>query len=138
MATRTITSGVIYTNGSLILIGHATGTSHWDIPKGRLNDNETPKQAVVRETKEETGLTIDSDKLIDLGLMPYIHTKDLYLWKYIVDILPDISTIKCESMFINKYGKLVPEMNKFKYATLDESLNFVSKSMAKILKNIRL
>lgn len=30
---------------------------HWDLPKGRLEVGETPMQAAVRETAEETGIT---------------------------------------------------------------------------------
>ena len=29
----------------------------WDLPKGKLSENETPEQAAIREVKEETGLT---------------------------------------------------------------------------------
>lgn len=131
-------SGVIYTDGTLILIGHATGTSHWDIPKGKLNDGESACDAVIRETKEETGLILDVQNLIDLGCMPYTRSKNLHLWKYVVDKLPDISIMHCDSTFIDRFGKTVPELNKFQYVTLNDSLNFVSKSMMNILKNIRL
>jgi 8-oxo-dGTP pyrophosphatase MutT (NUDIX family) len=29
----------------------------WDLPKGKMDDNESPKQCAVREVKEETGLS---------------------------------------------------------------------------------
>lgn len=38
----------------------------WDLPKGKLNGNETPKDAAIREVKEETGLK----ELIITGLLP--------------------------------------------------------------------
>jgi 8-oxo-dGTP pyrophosphatase MutT (NUDIX family) len=37
-----------------LLIRNAKG--HWDFPKGRIEPGETPRQAAVRETAEETGL----------------------------------------------------------------------------------
>lgn len=38
---------------------------NWDFPKGRIEDGETPLQAALRETAEETGLT---DVRFDYGL----------------------------------------------------------------------
>ena len=38
-----------------LLIRHAKG-GHWDFPKGRLEENETDRQAALRELQEETGI----------------------------------------------------------------------------------
>lgn len=39
-----------------------------DIPKGQVEySSETPFQTVIRETKEEIGMDIRNEKLIDLG-----------------------------------------------------------------------
>jgi 8-oxo-dGTP pyrophosphatase MutT (NUDIX family) len=46
----------------------------WDLPKGKLDGKETPKEAAIREVKEETGLK----ELIITGLLPstfHIYTK---------------------------------------------------------------
>lgn len=45
-----------------LLIRHRTG-EHWDFPKGRLEADETDRQAALRELKEETG--IDHIHLVD-------------------------------------------------------------------------
>jgi len=39
-----------------LLLCHVTGQRHWDLPKGGIHDGETPAEAAVRETMEETGL----------------------------------------------------------------------------------
>lgn len=38
-----------------LLLRYPTG--HWDFVKGKIENNEIPEQTVIRETKEETGIT---------------------------------------------------------------------------------
>lgn len=45
-----------------LLLQHANG-GHWYFPKGRLEPGESPKEAALRELREETGLT--DMKLVD-------------------------------------------------------------------------
>jgi 8-oxo-dGTP pyrophosphatase MutT (NUDIX family) len=33
--------------------------NHWALPGGKLDDNELPREAAVRETREEIGILID-------------------------------------------------------------------------------
>lgn len=40
-----------------LLIQHKGG--HWDVPKGKIEDGETPRDAALRELQEETGLTAE-------------------------------------------------------------------------------
>jgi 8-oxo-dGTP pyrophosphatase MutT (NUDIX family) len=34
-------------------------SSFWDVPKGNIEEGETPEQTVIREVKEETGLDVN-------------------------------------------------------------------------------
>jgi 8-oxo-dGTP pyrophosphatase MutT (NUDIX family) len=46
----------------------------WDLPKGKLDDNETLLECAVREVKEETGLTqIKAGKEIDVTYHTYVE-----------------------------------------------------------------
>ena len=38
-----------------LLLNYPSG--HWDFAKGRIEDNESVKDAAIRETREETGIT---------------------------------------------------------------------------------
>jgi 8-oxo-dGTP diphosphatase len=46
--------------GRLLLIqrGHEPETGRWSLPGGRIEPGESDEQAVVRETREETGLRV--------------------------------------------------------------------------------
>jgi mutator protein MutT len=49
--------------GQILLLhrqNHKSEGNKWGIPGGKVEKNETPLQAVIRETKEETGLDISN------------------------------------------------------------------------------
>ena len=52
--------------GRLLLIkrGHAPGAGLWSLPGGRIEPGETDAEALVREMREETGLTVEPGQLI--------------------------------------------------------------------------
>lgn len=62
--------GILVIQGKKVLLvrheeaaSHQTGT--YGLPSGRLEENETHRQAAVRELLEETGLTTSETDLID-------------------------------------------------------------------------
>jgi len=46
--------GLVYNKQGQALLIYRRGS--WDLPKGKIDPGETPKEAAVREVKEETGL----------------------------------------------------------------------------------
>lgn len=62
-------------NGQILLLHRQNNKSQgnkWGIPGGKVEKNETPLQAVIRETKEETGLDI-SDQPIETLKSVYVE-----------------------------------------------------------------
>ena len=48
--------GLIVYNARLLLIATQKG-KRWQLPKGHIEEGETPEQAAIREVQEETGVT---------------------------------------------------------------------------------
>jgi 8-oxo-dGTP diphosphatase len=59
-------------NGRLLMIlrGHDPGRGLWSIPGGRIEPAETAEEAVVREVREETGLTVTCGPLLGTAELP--------------------------------------------------------------------
>ena len=129
--------GVIVTDGERMLLGHATRSPRWDIPKGVAEAGEALAAAARRELFEETGLDAPAAELRPLGVFPYRSGKDLALFAWTVPRLPDPKTLVCVSCFTWK-GSELPEFDRFGLFTHDEALTRVGKSLAALLGGISL
>jgi 8-oxo-dGTP diphosphatase len=62
--------GAVITNdaGQLVLIrrGNPPRADEWSIPGGKVEFGETVREALRREVQEETGLTIEIERLVDV------------------------------------------------------------------------
>ena len=69
---RLIAHGIIKMNNQVLIIKRSeikrgvpnTYASYWDVPGGTVEDKETPRAAVVRETFEEVGLHVKVGKIL--------------------------------------------------------------------------
>ncbi|CAJ0809610.1 NUDIX domain-containing protein [Ralstonia sp. 22086] len=117
-----------------VLLAHATETRHWDIPKGAPDPGENDRDAALRETREETGLVLDSHALIELGRFPYRRDKELHLFATRLRRAEvALDTLTCTSMF-NSYhtGRLIPEMDAYRWTTADEVPQYASQSLTRL------
>ena len=137
MTPRQTSCGVIVTDGERILLGHATRSPRWDIPKGTAEPGETLPAAAARELLEETGLAITPEDLTDLGVHPYLHGKDLALFMWKPAQLPDPQRLICTSRFALPNGTLLPEFDRFGLFAWEDALSRVGKNLARVLASIR-
>ncbi len=110
-------SKVVIANGSdkiLVLFRNESAPKRpltWDLPGGLLEANESPKEAVMREVKEETGIKLNSVKILDVS---YSIKGD----GYDCPIITFIYTHRLESN--TDEVKLSHEHNRYKWVAKDE------------------
>ena len=138
MSTRQTSCGVIVTDRQRILLGHATRSPRWDIPKGVAELDEGFPATAAREVFEETGLTVALDELSELGVYPYLRGKDLALFAWVLPQLPDPQSLSCSTKFALTNGTLLPEFDRFGAFPWDEALQRVGKNLARVLRSISL
>jgi 8-oxo-dGTP diphosphatase len=73
----------------LILRGHEPGKGLWSIPGGRIESGETDEQAVVREVREETGLTVTCGRLLGAAELPGRDGAVIEVRDYLAALSPD-------------------------------------------------
>ena len=134
---KEISCGVIVTDGERLVLGHATRSPRWDIPKGIADPGESLIAAARRELFEETGLDAPEAELKPLGVAPYRSGKDLALFAWAVPVLPDPERLHCASCF-DWRGSMLPEFDRFGLFAHQEALEKVGKAMATRLAGISL
>jgi 8-oxo-dGTP pyrophosphatase MutT (NUDIX family) len=130
---KTTTHGVLILAPSAeLLLCHATGTRHWDIPKGAADDGESSVAAAVREAREECGLVLEADTLRLVGDFAYRPQKDLVLYAALSERI-DVERCVCASTFIDRFGRVRPEMDAFRWTPFIDVGASCAKSMALVL-----
>lgn len=132
-----VSAGVIfYTKDNKVLLAHATGQKHWDIPKGQPEEGEDFIDTAIRECKEEIGFSIeDKDYLEALGIMDYNSQKKLALFLYMGPTLPNVENCICSSFFTDRWNNEVLEVDAFQYIPLEKIEEYATKNLSKTLRN---
>ena len=96
---------IVYKEGKLLLMKrkNAHGDGTWSLPGGHLEKNETFKQCAIRETMEETGMSVNPLRIVSVSndiMSEYgNHYVTLGVIAEHVDGVPEIKEPhKCDSM----------------------------------------
>lgn len=82
-----------------ILLIHRTDENHWEVPGGKVEADENPTEAAVREAEEEVGVEVELKKPFYSG--EFQHDNDIFLWHcYLAstDEVPKIQEEKFDEM----------------------------------------
>ena len=128
-------AGILFLNNGSVLMGHATETPHWDIPKGHIEKGEEPIHAAIRECSEETGVLVEPHELESPGRLDYTSKKELYLFVYKGNNYPEADKCFCASTFV-KNGRTITEMDGFKYVPYSQIRDHARKTMGHLLSKL--
>lgn len=130
---KATTHGILVINPAAeLLLCHSTGNRHWDIPKGMPDEGESSAATALREAREECGLLLETTVLLDLGRFDYRPDKALALHAVLIERI-DASLCVCTSTFEDRWGRLRPEMDDFRWTAFDEISQYVARNMARVL-----
>ncbi len=126
---------VILHPGREVLLCHVTGQRHWDLPKGGIDRGETPREAALRETREETGLVLAAEALADLGRCRYTLKKDLHLFAICVPRF-ELGALHCATRFLDRAsGRWLPEMNGYGWFAFERIEAMCATRLGRLLRH---
>ena len=130
---KRVSCGIIVVNAAHeVLLCHATGTFHWDVPKGGMDPGETPIETALRETREECGLVFAAEDVEDLGGFRYRRSKSLHLFATLTERF-DASRCRCTSHYADGWGRMRPEMDGFEWTPFDRVTLRCARHMGELL-----
>jgi len=114
---KQVSAGVLFIyKGSLLMVkAYFYNGGCYDIPKGKIEKDESPEEAVIRECYEEANIKLVPSKLIDLGKHKYRKDKDIYLFRYDAEEF-NFNDCKCNSYF-EYNGQQYPEIASYRLSS---------------------
>lgn len=106
-AVRAAVKGVIIKDGKFLIL-HRHDYDSWDLPGGKVEKNESPKDALVREIEEETRLKVNVKEACGVFLFIGTVSKKQYV----------LTNIACE--YVDGEVQLSDEHDSYKWISQEE------------------
>ena len=83
----------------------------WELPGGKVKEDESPTQAAVRETREEISVEVNLEKPFYSG--EFQHNDELFLWHgYLAEVKEDETPQLSEEKFDRKKWFRKPDLEE--------------------------
>lgn len=131
------TCGLLICSPAGWLLGHTTDTPFWDLPKGKMEANEDPLEAALRECEEETGLDLRAYRshFKDLGLDVYNRKRGKTLRLFQLTLEKPLDLTPCVSRtWVRRGDRDVLDMDAFAWVRPERIVFHVKPRMAKYLR----
>lgn len=132
-----ITSGLIIASPAGWLLGHATDTPYWDLPKGKREPGEGLLDAGLRECIEETGLDLRHHRpgFVALGVASYNRKRGKSLALFLLNLAEpkDLSQCRCSTWVATRGPRPVPDMDSFAWVPPQDLATHLKPRMVKHL-----
>lgn len=92
---------IVNSEGLVCLVSRKHDHNDFGLIGGKVDEGETPRQAAIRECKEETGI-----KIVNLRLVFSMHRKGRMGYTYIADYSGEIDYNKEKEPHIVKWAKM--------------------------------
>ena len=122
MKTKHRVSKIVIKHGNKVLLLQCPGNMRWELPGGHVDPGENFKKCATRETKEETGLKLDPDKLVELQTT---KDKDYAQRVYRYDLMDD-SKIKLSDEHVNHEWVSRKKLDKYPLTSSTNHLAILS------------
>jgi mutator protein MutT len=125
---------VIINNGRVLGVSRKDNPSDFGLPGGKVNQNEHPDEAIAREVKEETGLTVVSYEKIfhrkEKGKKVRTYYVDNWFGTIYTEEKGRVAWVGLEQLFAGSFGEYNKNLFK-RFAVIDDKLfadcNYVAK-----------
>lgn len=144
MKKQTTSSGIALIYEKKVLLCKPWGTKNkpntWTFPKGHVDEGESLKDAAIRECYEETDFDIIKNGYTDKDLIPVGTSKagNKNIWIFQLNLLKEVTSFKCNTMFTNPWGKEVPEIVEWRWVGFKEAHDILTNSQKLFIENIKL
>jgi 8-oxo-dGTP pyrophosphatase MutT (NUDIX family) len=119
-----ISAGILIVFNDKLLLCHPTNaswTNTFSPPKGLTEDDEDLIDAAIRECKEEVGISITRDKIVDRFFIPYRKGRNLFKKVYLFRVdIKSLSEIGLDSEVIPKEKLQLEEVDWAGFVTKSE------------------
>ena len=119
-----------------LLLCRVTGQNRWDLPKGTLEPGESPFDAALRETYEETGFDPAplAHRIEYVGTRDFLPPKRLHVYRFIdPEGLVRAEDLSCLSMVCRPDGTCFPEADRFAWFTFEQALEAAGPALRQCL-----